>query len=155
MDKLELPHRAYMLPEAIPNWPPVWWFWLVVMALLCVAFSLGVYVLSRRKRSAYRREALQELEQLSSALHDREFIAHCLALIKRCLMTEDRGDLTSLMTLELFTLLDSREKNIQLHLTPLADLFNQTLYQPNVKLSAAQKMELLQTVSKWLRHHHA
>ena len=44
--KIELPNKNYILPNAIPMWPPVWWSWLVllvIISLLAIVLFMVIY----------------------------------------------------------------------------------------------------------------
>ena len=151
---IELPNKAYMLPDTIPNWPPVWWFWLV-LATVIVMFGLTVISIRRRYiKQAYRREALKQLNDQQD-LSDQALTEHCLTLIKRCLITEGKTELASLTTKALLPLLDQQVKRAPIKLTQCEDSFSTSLYQPNGQLTPAQRAALIQATRHWIRRHHA
>jgi len=55
--------RDIHLPAPISWWPPApgWW---MLLALLLITIMLGYWLLRRRRQSAWRRQALSELQQL-------------------------------------------------------------------------------------------
>lgn len=151
---IELPNKAYLLPDSIPDWPPVWWFWLVVAAVI---FALLLTIIRLRRRyvkRAYRREALQQLNQ-HTELSDQALGEHCLTLIKRCLITEGQQDLASLTSKELLPLLDQQLKHSKIKLAALEDCFSASIYRPKGQLSAEQRQTLIQATRIWIRRHRA
>ena len=66
MDPEQIPLRDLHLPEAIGWWPlaPGWWV-LIALALVACGYLLRLYAL-RRRRSAARRHALQQLARLTA-----------------------------------------------------------------------------------------
>jgi hypothetical protein len=78
--------RDIHLPEPIPFWPlaPGWWLLTVVIVLLLV---LAGWLWIRHRRTAYRRVALKELQQLRQALEqghvDIPIVAELSILLRR------------------------------------------------------------------------
>ncbi len=72
--------RANHLPDPISFWPiaPGWW---ILVALIVLASSAGIYFyLNHRKKTAFRREALQRLEELPTT---QQFPAKANILLKQ------------------------------------------------------------------------
>jgi Domain of unknown function (DUF4381) len=59
--------RDIHLPDPVPFWPPApgWWLLALVVVLLLIAAG---WLWKRHRRTAYRRAALRELQQLRQAL---------------------------------------------------------------------------------------
>ena len=59
--------RDIHLPDPVPFWPPApgWWLLILVVVLLLIATK---WLWKRHRRTAYRRAALKELQQLRQAL---------------------------------------------------------------------------------------
>lgn len=69
-------------PEPVSFWPPQPG-WYVVIGLLIVLLVYGIYrFVLHKKRNAYRKRALSELEKLNSRKPDRELIADLNTLLK-------------------------------------------------------------------------
>jgi len=103
--KIELPNTAYILPDNIAMWPPVWWTWLVVGALVILLISLMTIKFISYKRNLYRRDAIKLIDTLEE-LDDVAFLTQCHQIIRRCLLTLGRNDLASLPSQDLFDQLD-------------------------------------------------
>lgn len=75
--------RDIHLPAPVCPWPPApgWW----IAGLLGVGLLIGVFVLGRRwrRRTAYRRAALRELQQLADNPDHRLVVEEVAALVKR------------------------------------------------------------------------
>lgn len=151
---IDLPNKAYMLPDSIPNWPPAWWFWLVLAAVITL-FVLAVIALRRRHgKRTYRREALQQLNDCHE-LSDQALTSLCLTLMKRCLITEGKEDMASLTTQQLLPLLDQQCKSSRHPLSALEDSFSSAIYMPNGQLTTEQREALTQATRLWIRRHRA
>lgn len=75
-----LPLQPYHPPPPPGWWPPAPGWWLLLMLIL-VLLAAGCYWLLRwRRRTAYRRAALQQLRRLEG----QHFHAHCNRLLKQC-----------------------------------------------------------------------
>ena len=151
--KIELPNTAYILPDNIAMWPPVWWTWLIV-AFIIIALAVFIsYTFFRYKHNAYRRDAEQLVDTLIE-LQDMELLTQCHQTIRRCLITIGRHDLASLPSQQLFNQLD-------LALAPkyqfkqLGELFIKGAYQPQLSLSKEQKANILRLTKHWCRRHKA
>lgn len=153
---IELPNQNYILPTPIPMWPPVWWTWLVLLALVLMFFSIGGFCLYRYKKNAYRREAialLNELQENSSNTSDATFLTVCHQTVRRCLLNCNRNDLAALPAHELFTTLDQTLKKRK-QFNQLGELFITGAYQPNLQLTAQNRLEMLAITKFWCRRHH-
>ena len=77
--------RDIHLPDPVPFWPPApgWWLLILVVVLLLIATK---WLWKRHRRTAYRRAALKELQQLRQALtqgHPRTPIIAELSILLR------------------------------------------------------------------------
>lgn len=151
---IELPNKAYLLPNAIPNWPPAWWFWLALFALfmiLALMVSLGI---RHHQQRAYRREAIQQLQDWHE-LSDQELAEHCLLLIRRCLKTEGHDTLISLPTAKLLPFLDSQIRSRKYAFQHLSEELIELPYRPAGQLSVEKRQNLIATTKFWIRRHRA
>lgn len=151
---LELPHKAYLLPEAIPMWPPAWWTWLVLLAFILFLGLMVFGLLRRHQKRGYRREALTKLNQAQMSLSNRDTIVLCHELIRRCLITENKMDLASQPAPKLIEHLDQQLKEGK-RFADLDPSFIDGPYRPHLELSQAQRNAIIQTTQDWIRKHHA
>ncbi|MCV2402173.1 DUF4381 domain-containing protein [Marinomonas sp. C2222] len=151
---IELPNKAYLLPEAIPMWPPVWWSWLILAALLiCIAYG-AVYFYRRHKQRIYRREARALLKNRADDLSDKEVILLCHETIRRCLISEGAVIKAALPSPELFNTLD-KDLSSKHQFALLGDIFINGQYRPHIELDSEQRKQILKTTDYWVRSHHA
>lgn len=152
-ETLELPHRNYILPEQVPMWPPAWWTWPTLMTLLIGAMAICILLIVRRRKNAYRREAISLFTEADD-LTDAELLILCHQTIRRCLITQNKQALASLANAELFTTLDQENKS---HFTffNLGPKFITGPYQPNLQLSKQERENIINTTKHWCRRHHA
>ena len=68
-----------VLPEAPPLWPPAAGFWVLFFLAIVLAVSAAHYSLQKRRRDAYRRAGLVELERVRT-VHDVSVILKRVAL---------------------------------------------------------------------------
>ncbi|MEL0622377.1 DUF4381 domain-containing protein [Marinomonas arenicola] len=149
-----LPHKAYLLPDAVPMWPPVWWTWLAVAAVVLILFGAILLLIIRHKKRAYRREALAALKHADDKVLDKELVVLCHELIRRCLVSENKSTLAALPAPQLFNTLD--QKNAAKHrFSSLPEDFISGPYRGAITLSAAQREHILSTTRYWIRKHHA
>lgn len=153
-DTIDLPNKAYLLPDAIPNWPPAWSFWVVLTVFLLVVVVATTATVLRYRHRAYRREALQHLKDIVTGT-DSELVEGCITLIKRCLITEGHEKLVSCTTKELLPILDQQMKRAHFSFTAFESLITEGLYCPNKRLTEKQRSDLVQLTSHWIRKHHA
>lgn len=149
--KIELPNTAYILPDSIAMWPPVWWTWLVVAFIVISAILFITIKVIQYKRNAYRRDAAQLLDTLDD-YQNAELLSQCHHIIRRCLITIGRNDLASMPNQALF-------KELDLELTPkyqfsqLGSEFIHGTYQPQLSLSPEQTENILRITKHWCRRH--
>ncbi len=149
--EIALPNTAYILPDTIAMWPPVWWTWLVIAFFVIALISVILVKFIHYKRNAYRRDASQLLDSLNN-YQDSELLSQCHQTIRRCLVTIGRNDLASMPSQALFNQLD-------LQLPPkhqfnqLGPLFINGAYQPQLSLDTSQKEDILRLTKYWCRRH--
>ncbi|WP_166637661.1 DUF4381 domain-containing protein [Marinomonas balearica] len=149
---MNLPNKAYMLPDAISNWPPVWWFWpllaLLILAVLCCAYLIR----KRYKKSAYKRQAIGILKSEFAKKNPTEQVILCHELIKRCLLSTNNPELASLPMKALLPTLDEACKSQKF--SELGDFFCSAPYNPKVETTQEQLETLYITTLHWIRSHH-
>lgn len=151
---LDLPNKAYIFPQAVDMWPPVWWTWLVLALAILLLTVTGILLYRRRQKRTYRREALAALKKADDTLLDKELIILCHELIRRCLVSEQKLSLAALPVGSLMVELDKkRAKKHQFQ--SLGDDFINGPYRSQVELNAQQKALILSTTRHWIRKHHA
>jgi hypothetical protein len=150
---IELPNRAYMLPESIPLWPPAWPFWLVVGAVIVCAVVTLIYYGKRYHRRAYRREAEQLLPNLDLDASYQAVINDCLELIRRCLLSAKRPLDAARPISELMPLLDEQ--------LPPRYRFGKdgvrvaaSIYQAHANISKQDLERFITSTKHWIRRHH-
>lgn len=148
---IELPNPAYILPDNIAMWPPVWWTWLVVAMIIVVLISLITIRLIRHKKNAYRRNASKLIDAFSD-LQDDDLLSQCHQTIRRCLITIGRNDLASLPSQELFNQLDL-ELAPKYQFKQLGQVFINGAYQPQLALKTNEKEHILRLTKYWCRRH--
>ena len=151
---IDLPNKAYLLPESIANWPPAWWFWPILFVLLSGFIFITYLFIRRHKKRTYRREALAKLLELHE-LSDRALVELCLSLIKRCLKTEKNDTLLRLSNAELIPLLDKQMGRKKYSFQNLTEELIELPYQPNTQLSPDKRQALIDTTRYWIRSHRA
>ena len=150
---IELPHKAFILPSEIPMWPPAWWTWLVIAAVLIIFIGLLFGLIRRHKQRAYRREALALL-QADLTLPDKALLQHCHELIRRCLISEHNQPAAAYMTHELIQQLD-KHMPAKKQFANLGQWFLDGQYQAHLSLTTDERTQLLNSTEIWLRKHHA
>ncbi len=70
--------RDIHLPEPVPFWPPAPGWWLLAL-LVMLLLSAAVWLWKRHRRTAYRRAALLELQNLHQALAQGQTAAPIIA----------------------------------------------------------------------------
>lgn len=151
---IELPNKAYLLPDAIPMWPPVWWSWLILTAILLLTTFSAVYLYRRHKQRIYRREARALLKGVTDDLSDKNVILLCHETIRRCLISEGAVIKAALPSPELFKALD-KELPSKHQFSLLGDAFINGQYRPHIELDSEQRKQILKTTDYWVRSHHA
>lgn len=149
--QIELPNTAYILPDSIAMWPPVWWTWLVVAFIFIGLICLITYQYFLYKRNAYRRDAFQLIDSIKDKKDD-EVLSHCHQIIRRCLITLGRNDLASLPSQTLFNQLDI-DLPSKYQFKQLGDIFINGAYQPTLCLDPEQRAKILQLTKYWCRRH--
>lgn len=153
-DAIDLPNKAYMLPTAIPPWPPVWWFWLVLAGLFFLIAIAITFLVIRRKRNAYRREALSSIKT-STQLSDQALVERSIELIKRCLITTGHAHLAALPIAAFLPIMEQSLKRSRYAFTEELTPLYERVYQPNIELTPADRQHLITLTAYWIRKHHA
>ncbi|MFD1382540.1 DUF4381 domain-containing protein [Rhodanobacter aciditrophus] len=153
--KIELPNTAYILPDPIAMWPPVWWFWLIVAGLIVCLIALSRVWIRRHIKRRYRTDALTLVKALHSNQTSKDLCSTCLEAIRRTLLTEGKSDLASLPIDSLCQQLDQDKAHHKYPLVNISSLLNEGLYRPGVQLTSDQHEQVLRTTQHWLRRHHA
>ncbi|MCZ2722816.1 DUF4381 domain-containing protein [Marinomonas sp. 15G1-11] len=155
-NSLDLPNKAFILPEAIPMWPPVWWSWLVLLALIILVTIVTLKTVKKYQHNAYRREALTLLGDRHNlnALSDKELLTHCHTIIKRCLVSHGKGSQAAMLNHDLIPLLDKDMRKSH-SFKSLGAWFIDGQYQEHLTLSDAERHNLLNTTKKWVKKHNA
>ncbi|MBR7889198.1 DUF4381 domain-containing protein [Marinomonas sp. A79] len=151
---LELPNKAYLLPDNIPMWPPVWWTWLLVAALLIAITALGAFYYKRHQKRTYRREACQAITQSIAELSDKESLLLCHEMVRRCLVSEGKQHLVSLPSAQLFAQLDEQLPGKK-RFSSLGAGFIDGPYRPVIELNEQQRADMIAVTLFWIRKHHA
>ncbi|MFT2109620.1 DUF4381 domain-containing protein [Marinomonas sp. 2405UD68-3] len=150
---IDLPNKAFILPEAIPMWPPAWWTWLVLLFVIIIISILCITLYRDQKKNAYRKEAMQLLKD-TDALSDKALLTHCHTVIKRCLVSKNRTFDAAISTQELTSLLDKdMPKNHSFE--SLGSWFIDGQYQSELHLEQTDRVNLLMTTKRWIKKHHA
>ena len=149
-----LAHKAYLLPDAVPMWPPAWWTWLVVAIIVGVLFAALVLLYTRYKRNTYRREALAALNSADEKTTDIALIVLCHELIRRCLVSENKFTQAALPTAQLIDTLDKKTP-AKYRLSELEDVFVNGPYRGDINLTPEQRERILSNTRYWIRKHHA
>ncbi len=150
---IDLPHKAFILPEAIPMWPPIWWSWLVLLLIITVISIVAAHYYRVRKNNAYRKEAIKLLEHTEN-LDDKALLTHCHTLIKRCLVSKNRDIDASITTRDLIPLLD-KDMTKNRSFESLGAWFIDGQYQPELHLKKEDRTNLIMTTKRWIKKHHA
>lgn len=151
---IDLPHKAYMLPQSVPMWPPVWWTWLIVAAITLVIIGLLFLWYRRHKKRTYRREALSNITKQSSELSDKESILLCHEMVRRCLISEDKTETAALPSKTLFATLD-KTMPAKRQFSALGNKFIDGPYRSQVELTTEQRNAMIKNTCYWIRKHHA
>ena len=156
---ISLPNEAYLLPQSVPMWPPVWWVWLIVAAIVLFFLGVFVYIYRRHKKRAYRHEALANIKKAAldneqGILQDKDCILLCHEMIRRCLISENKAEMAALPSTSLLEKIDlTMPKKHQF--ASLGNAFFDGPYRHNVELTAEQRKVMFKTTGYWIRKHHA
>lgn len=151
---IDLPNKAYILPDSIPMWPPVWWTWLVLAALLLAIGLVIAYRYRHYQKQAYRREALTVINDVTEELQDKDCILLCHEIIRRCLLSEGQTELAALPSNALLEKLDL-SMPAKHQFSSLGDDFVNGPYRQNIKLAPEQRRTMIKATRYWIRKHHA
>jgi hypothetical protein len=151
---VDLPNQAYLLPQAVPMWPPVWWTWLLLALLILL---IGIFLFSRYQhyqKRAYRREALAAIKNSADDLSDKECILLCHEMIRRCLISEQKHDLAALPSSTLIDKIDG-SMPAKYQFSSLGNDFVDGPYRHHIELTPEQRNDMLKATNYWIRKHHA
>lgn len=151
---IDLPHKAYLLPQSVPMWPPVWWTWLIVAAITLIIIGLLILWYQRHKKRTYRREALSNIRKTADDLTDKECIQLCHEMVRRCLISEGKAETAALPSQALFTILD-KSMPAKRQFASLSSEFIDGPYRQQVKLTHEQRSTMIKNTCYWVRKHHA
>jgi cbb3-type cytochrome oxidase subunit 3 len=151
---IDLPNKAYLLPQSVPMWPPVWWTWLIVAAIILLLLGLLFFWYRHHKKRTYRREALAEIAQKCSELNDKDCILLCHEMIRRCLISEGKIETAALPSRTLFELVDNTMPTTR-RFSLLGNEFIDGPYQSQIELSQKQRTRMIKNTCYWIRKHHA
>ena len=142
-------------PEPVSFWPPQPG-WYVVIAILVVLLIYGIYrYIQHKRRNAYRKRALQELDKLSTRPVDQALLADLNALLK---VTALKGyprnmvaDLTGTPWLEFLDRTDSKSefKDAPGNLLAKASF----VQADNLQLNQNDWNELIRMSQGWIKSH--
>lgn len=76
------------LPPAIGWWPLAFSWWILLLSVTSILIGIAWYIREQRRRNAYRKQALSQLEQIMhSPQSDSEKIQHINRLLKQVALT--------------------------------------------------------------------
>jgi hypothetical protein len=151
---IDLPHKAYLLPQSVPMWPPVWWTWLIVAAVALIIIGLLILWYQRHKKRTYRREALSNIRKAADDLTDKECIQLCHEMVRRCLISEGKTETAALPSQALFSILD-KSMQAKHQFASLSSEFIDGPYRNQIELSQEQRSTMIKNTCYWIRKHHA
>ncbi|MGJ8646963.1 MAG: DUF4381 domain-containing protein [Marinomonas colpomeniae] len=151
---VDLPNKAYLLPQSIPMWPPVWWTWLILVAIILLIGTLVFYKYKAYKKRAYRREALAVISNITDELPDKDCISLCHEIIRRCLISEGKYLIAALPNVTLLEKIDG-DMPVKYRFSSLGNDFINGPYRHQIKLTPEQRSAILKTTLHWVRKHHA
>ena len=151
---IDLPNKAYMLPQSIDMWPPVWWTWLILAVVLLGLIGLLFLIYRRHKKRSYRREALANIREKSSNLDDKDCIVLCHEMVRRCLISEGKTETAALPSKTLFETLDAGIPPKRQFLA-IGNEFIDGPYRSKIELTTEQRNTMIKNTCYWIRKHHA
>ena len=151
---IDLPNKAYLLPQSIPMWPPVWWTWLILVVVVLLVGTLIFYKHKAYKKQAYRREALAVMTNITDELSDKDCILLCHETIRRCLISEGKQFIAALPSTSLFEEID-KTMPVKNTFSSLGSDFIEGPYRHQITLTPKQRSAMLITTRHWIRKHHA
>jgi len=142
--------RDIHLPAPVSFWPPApgWW---IVGVLILVVIIVAVWWLRRHRRTAYRRAALKELQNLQQALQqgqaDTPIIAELSILLRRVAISRyGRDQVAGLNGMAWLEFLDRSGRTT--HFTTQAQALLESPYRRN---TTTQAEPLLSLAKAWLQ----
>jgi cbb3-type cytochrome oxidase subunit 3 len=151
---IDLPNTAYLLPQAVPMWPPVWWTWLIVAVIVLLLIGLLAFCYRRHKKRTYRREALSNIAKKFSELNDKDCILLCHEMVRRCLISEGKIETAALPSKTLFEILD-KTLPTKRQFSAIGNEFIDGPYRSQIELTKEQRNTMLKNTCYWIRKHHA
>ncbi|GAB3477596.1 DUF4381 domain-containing protein [Marinomonas epiphytica] len=150
---VDLPNKAYLLPDSIAMWPPAWWTWPSLAVALALLFLCVLFGYRHYRKNAYRREAIRALLEQANQARDQPLITLCHEMVRRCLVTQHNYHLAAQPSHSLFTKLDEdMPKKLSFEL--LGEVFIQGAYQAQLHLTDQQRQSMIKTTCHWIRKHH-
>ena len=144
------------LPDQVGIWPlaPGWWL-VTILCLISFTSSIAV-VISYRRKTAYRREALRQLALLAkdSPEKDSQWVGELFGLLKRTSFSaypNSKKHVAGLHSDQWLKFLDSTQKNNHFA-SPLGKLMLSALYQKG-SLGATDKRKCFSFAKSWIKHH--
>tara|TARA_R110000787_G_scaffold19297_7_gene58077 strand:+ start:9449 stop:9940 length:492 start_codon:yes stop_codon:yes gene_type:complete len=148
--------RDIHLPEPIGWWPPApgWWL-LAVLTIIVTTVALN-YLLARRRRVNFRRQAKQLLAQSWDTYQqdrdDRQLLENLLTLVRRVGKTGRQHDHLEAMTAtQLIRMLDDACAGALSTHIPSADIESLLYRRQAQPLREAQARQLYTAVAAWLK----
>ena len=142
-------------PEPVAFWPPQPG-WYVVLVLLLILFGYGLYRYTQyKKRNAYRKRALQELEKLSAKTFERGMISDLNTLLKvTALKGYPRNMVAELTGAEWLDFLESTEPKLKFSERP-GILLATASYEPpgEIEVDINDWNNLIHMSKTWIKSH--
>ena len=140
------------LPDPVSAWPPAYGWWLVALLLACCLIAVVIWLRHRHQRSAYRREALAQLNTLkekAASQHNPTLIAAELsALLKQVAITlSGRKSTASLTGEEWLKFLDDKGRTSDFT-QGQGRVLGADIYKPNVQIDLEKLFKLSQ---QWIK----
>ncbi|WP_178863303.1 DUF4381 domain-containing protein [Thiomicrorhabdus cannonii] len=143
------------LPEPVGWWPLAFTWWVLFLSLGAMLLALIWFWIDRRKRHAYRREALQKLREINASMTPAEQIQQLNALLKQVAITAyGRHSVAALNDQDWLAFLHRSAQHIPQ--PPSLGGTLQAAYRPADSTQELQigVMELRGYVQHWIKGHH-
>lgn len=142
-------------PETVSFWPPQPG-WYVVIAVLVVLFIYGIYrYIQYKKRNAYRKRALLELEKLNKRKPDQSLLANLNALLKVTALKGYPRDMVAELTgIPWLEFLERTEPKLKFSSAPGTLLVEASFLKPEqLKVDQNDWNELIRMSHDWIKSH--